>query len=201
MRVFSSILLLVVVATMTMMMMLFASTTTVLALDEKLIRCKVCERSIDYIWHQGDKLRKHCKSEDRSDPGCDHSNMHHYSIEEMTREVCKKLPKTHQAIEESEFDLILHDDPQHPQHVHDVIYSTCVKWVHDEHGLDNVAMYMYANLDSGKHKDTILHALRHKFCKNACNPHYVQRRQKMGSDHNTPDASNSMKMKELNGDL
>jgi hypothetical protein len=201
MRVLSTFILLVIVSCM---MLLFSTNENnfASALDDKLIRCKVCERAIDYIWHQGDNLRAHCKSPDRDHPGCDHSNMHHYTIEEMTREVCKKLPKTHQAIEESEFDLVLHEDPQHPEHVSDQIYRTCVKWVHDEHGLDNVAMYMYANLDAGKHRDTILHALRHKFCKNACNPYYEhQPRRKMYDNHRTPNAANSVMDKELNGDL
>lgn len=173
----------------------------VLALDEEFIRCKVCHRAIEYIWHQGDILRAHCKSPERNDHRCDLSNLHHFGIHELTTEVCKHLPHTHKAVEGSEFDLVLHHDPQHPDDVIDKIYSTCVKWVHHEHGLDAVSTYMFANLDAGKHRDTILHSLQHKFCKNACNPNYKQSR-KIESDHITPNAATShLKRKELNGDL
>ena len=92
------------------------------ALQEEYIKCKVCERAIQHVWNQGVELRAHCKGFG-SDPRCDHTNMHQFGIEEMVHEVCDKLPKTHQAIEESEFDLVLHEDPQHEDHVRDAIYK------------------------------------------------------------------------------
>lgn len=209
MRIFSRFLVVFVLAVAFFTLMIASSSSSrsssssfsfVAALDEDFIRCKVCEKAIAHIWHEGDELRAHCKSDERNDHRCDMSNLHHFGIEDLTREVCKKLPKTHQAIEESEFDLVLHHDPQHPKEVADTLYSTCVKWVHHEHGLEHVARYMYANLDSGKHRDTILHSLQHKFCRNACNPRYVQRR-KIESDHVTPNAADSKKDKEMNIDL
>jgi hypothetical protein len=138
-------------------------------LDEDIIRCKVCERAIGYVWNQGEKLRRHCKSPERNDTRCDLSNVHHFGIDEMVHQVCDKLPHTHKAVQGSEFDLVLHDDPQHPDHVIEAITNTCVKWVHEDHGLDHVALYIFANLDAGKSTHTILHSLQHRFCKKACN--------------------------------
>ena len=164
-----------VLTTLLLLLALLVSTTAN-ALSDPAIRCKVCERAIGYVWHQGVDLRSHCKGFG-DDPRCDHTNLHQFGIEEMVHEVCDKLPKTHKALEESEFDLILHEDPQHPQHVHDAIYKSCIKWVHEEHGLDQVALYLYANLDAGKSTGQILHALQHRFCGNtACNADYKGRR-------------------------
>lgn len=154
--------------------------------ETNFIRCAVCRRAIAYIWHEGAKLRAHCKSEERNDPRCDFGNVHHFGIEEMTQNVCDKLPKTHAAIEGSEFDLVLHDDPKHTKENADKIMFTCKKYVHDDKGIDNVALYMFANLDAGKSTGTILHSLQHRFCKDACNKEYKLARHV--EDPSMPDA-------------
>ena len=156
--------------------LLLVAALPVAALNEAVIRCKVCERAIEHVWHQGVELRAHCKGFG-SDPRCDHTNMHQFGIDEMVHEVCDKLPKTHQALEESEFDLVLHEDPKHEDHVRDAIYKTCVKWVHEEHGIEEVALYVYANLDAQKSTGTILHSLQHRFCgTGACDEGYKGRK-------------------------
>ena len=178
----------------------FAAATSVAEMDESLIRCKVCERAIGYIWHQGVALRLHCRENHQSaDHRCDNSNMHHFGIHEMVHEVCDKLPRTHATIEHSEFDLVLHHDPQHPTAVAEKIRNACVKWVHHEHGLDAVSLYLYANLDSGKSTDTILHSLQHRFCKNACNVNYKQERRV--EPDNYPNARESTSKSNKNADL
>jgi hypothetical protein len=145
------------------------------ALHEAEIRCKVCERAIQYVWDQGYELRNHCKSPERSDPRCDYSQLHRFGIEEMVHEVCDKLPRTHQAIEGSEFDLVLKDNPEHSDEVASLLRTTCNKWLHQEHGLDQIALYVYANLDAGKHTATILRGLQDRYCKKrACKADYSQ---------------------------
>ena len=50
------------------------------------IRCKVCYRAIEHVWHKGDKLRRLCRLEG-TDPRCDVSNLHSFGIEEMVHDV------------------------------------------------------------------------------------------------------------------
>ena len=135
------------------------------------IRCKVCYRAIEHVWNKGVELRSHCRAEG-TDPRCDFSNVHSFGIEEMVDGICDDLPLTHKAIHESEFDLVLHDNPDHPEHVSTAITKTCREWVHDEHGAEQVALYIYANLDAGKPTEIILHGLQHRYCRNACNPNF-----------------------------
>ena len=144
-------------------------------LHEDVIRCTVCNRAIEHIWDKGEKLRKHCK-EEGTDPRCDFSNMHAFGIEEMAHAACEDLPKNYKAIHDSEFDLVLHDDPDHPEHVSKAISKACRAWVHDEHGAEEVALFIFANLDSGKAKGTILHNLQHRFCRNACNANFKRKK-------------------------
>lgn len=138
---------------------------------EDQIRCKVCNRAIEHIWDKGAELRSHCKSEG-TDPRCDFSNMHSFGIEEMAHAVCENLPETYQALQGSEFDMILADYPEHPRAVSKAISRACRRWVHEQHGAEKVALYVYSNLDAGKSKGQILHSIQHRFCKNACNPSY-----------------------------
>ena len=170
-----------------------------LVLDEKAIRCKVCERAIDHVWHQGVDLRAHCRQEDAHDPRCEYSSVNHFGIEEMVTEVCQKLPKTHRLKDgaDASFDLEPHhEDPKHDTAVAAAIRNACIKWVHEEHGLDQVALYVFANLDAGKSTATILGGLRDRYCKNACNADYVQ-------SHNVqnPDAADAKYSKWKNADL
>lgn len=144
-------------------------------LDEKVIRCKVCERAIQHVWHEGENLRWHCKDGDSTDPRCKYSFLHRFGIEEMVENVCDKLPTKYQAIHESEFDMVLSEDPSHPEHVAEAIRATCVKWVHEFHSVEEVAKWVFANLDVGKSTGMILHGLSHRFCHRACNPKYEMR--------------------------
>lgn len=140
--------------------------------QEEIIRCKVCNRAIEHIWDKGAELRAHCKLEG-TDPRCDFSNMHSFGIEEMASSVCEGLPETHQALEGSEFDIVLAEFPEHPRSVAKVISRACRRWLYEQHGAEKIALYVYSNLDAGKSKGQILHAIQHRFCKNACNPNFV----------------------------
>ena len=144
------------------------------SVHEDFIRCAVCRRAIAHIWHKGDALRKHCRDEG-TDPRCDFSNLHAFGIEEMVQNVCDDLPLTHQAMHDSEFDLVLHDSPDHPEFVSAAITRACKHWVHSEHGAEQVALYIYANLDARKTTETILHNLQHRYCSRACDSQYTRR--------------------------
>lgn len=137
--------------------------------DEEVIRCKVCDRAIAHIWNQGVELRHHCKRHG-TDHRCDITNLHKHGIQEMVKDVCDDLPKTHQALLGSEFDLVAHDNPNHDEEVVAAIRSACVRWVHEEHTISHVTRLIYANLDAGKSTQTILHALQQRFCDGACKP-------------------------------
>lgn len=149
------------------------------ALNDELIRCKVCQRAISHVFHAGIDLRDHCEKPGRTDPRCDYSNVHQFGIEEMVHTVCDDLPKTYKAIHESEFDLVLHDDPQHPREVAMAIKRSCVRWVHDQH--DAVALYIFANIDAGKSAQVVLPSLVERFCRNPCDASY--RKQRDAHDH------------------
>ena len=145
---------------------LFAA-VAVNAIAEEQIKCKVCDRAIAHIWEQGVKLRTHCKVHG-TDPRCDISNLHQTGIEGLVHEVCDDLPRTHQALLESDFEMIAHDDPKHEPEIIDAIKSACVRWVHKEHSVPTVTRLIYANLDAGKSTRTIMHALQQRFCDAAC---------------------------------
>ena len=160
-----------IVAVALLLVLCFAA-STVVALDDAFIRCKVCNRAIEHVFKSGAALRAHCKDKG-SDPRCDYSNLHSFGIEEMVHTVCDDLPKTHQAIHESEFDLVLQEDPQHSDAVALAIKRTCVKWIHDQH--DDVATYIFANLDAQKSAALVLPSLTNRFCRHACNPNYKKK--------------------------
>lgn len=137
--------------------------------EDRVVRCKVCDRAIAHIWHQGVELRKHCKIHG-TDPRCYITNLRKDGIEEMVRDVCDDLPKTHQALLHSEFDLVASDQPDHDAAVIEGIRAACVEWVHDRHSVEGVTRLMYANLDAGKSTQVILHRLQERFCDDACKP-------------------------------
>jgi hypothetical protein len=139
------------------------------AIEDHMIKCKVCDRAIAHIWHQGVTLRTHCKTHG-TDPRCDISNLHQHGIKELVHQVCDDLPRTHQALMDSEFELIAHDDPKHEPEIVDAIKNACVRWVHEEHSVPTLTRLIYANLDAGKNTKTILHALQQRFCDAACRP-------------------------------
>lgn len=145
------------------------------------IRCRVCNRAIAHIWRTGDQLRRHCY-EEGTDPRCDFSNLHSFGIEEMVHGICEDLPLTHQAMHDSEFDLVLHDNPEHPEFVSQAITRACKEWLHEEHGAEQIALYMYANLDAGKPTEIILHNLQHRYCHRACDPGYTRIRDRHDHD-------------------
>jgi len=136
-------------------------------LPEERIRCKVCDRAIAHIWHQGVELRTHCNVHG-TDPRCDITNVHKHGVEEMVKDVCEDLPKTHQALMDDGFEMIKSSDPKHDDALIEAIRAACVKWVHDEHSIDFVTRLIWANLDAGKSTQTILHGLQERFCANAC---------------------------------
>lgn len=141
--------------------------SAVVALDDSFIRCKVCDRAIAHIWNQGVELRKHCKDHG-TDSRCHISNLHRHGIEELVKDVCDDLPKTHQALVDSEFELVIHDSPNHDEEAIAAIRNSCVKWVHDAHTIAGVTRLIYANLDAGKSTQVILHRLQERFCDAAC---------------------------------
>ena len=149
------------------LLLLLWGAVSVSALDDRFIRCKVCDRAIAHIWNQGVELRKHCKLHG-TDPRCYITNLHKHGIEEMVRDVCDDLPRTHQALVHSEFELVAHDNPNHDDEVIEAIRSSCVKWVHDRHTIDMLTRLIYANLDAGKSTQVILHRLQERFCDSAC---------------------------------
>ena len=137
-------------------------------LDEDIIKCKVCDRAIAHIWNQGINLRNHCRHTKEKDDRCDLSNLHRDGIVELTQGACESLPKTHQALIHSEFDLVVRDNPNHDEEVSQAITSACVRWIHDEHTVEEVARMIFANLDAGKRTKVILHKIQEYYCDAAC---------------------------------
>lgn len=137
------------------------------ALDDAFIRCKVCDRAVAHIWDQGVALRHHCKLHG-TDSRCHITNMHRHGIEEMVQDVCEDLPRTHQSLVESEFELEVHENPNHDDEIIAAIRKSCIKWVHDQHTVDYVTRIIFANLDAGKSTQVILHKLQEHLCEAAC---------------------------------
>ncbi len=139
--------------------------------SENLIKCKVCERSVEHIWTKGQELRRMCK---HAVPGierdirCDFENVHPHAIEQMSWGVCDALPVAYKAIHESDFDLILHEDPQHPVELAEALRAACIKFLHDEHGAENIGTQVHQHLEAGQGARNILQTLRQDFCAKAC---------------------------------
>jgi hypothetical protein len=138
-------------------------------LEEKDIKCKVCDRAVAHVWHQGARLRQHCKIH-ATDPRCKVTNLHKHGIEEMVRDMCDELPHTHQALHDSEFELIAHDSPEHEDDVIEAISRACKRWVHDTNTIEYLTRMIFANLDAGKSAKQILKRLQERFCDQACRP-------------------------------
>jgi hypothetical protein len=143
------------------------------------IRCKVCESAIAHIWHEGVELRTACHDH-ATDPRCDYHHLHHFGIEELTESVCDELPKKYTASHDAatdEFKMIrAEEDPKHPDVIVQRIRATCLKWMHQEHGIEEISRHIYANLDAKKTTEQILHPLTQRYCRNACDVDYKARR-------------------------
>ncbi len=141
--------------------------------SESLIKCKVCERAVEHVWTKGQELRRLCKHTPKGverDIRCDFDGIHSHAIEQMAWGVCDVLPLTYKAIHESEFDLILHDDPQHPAELAEALKAACIRFLHDEHGAENIGMQVHRHLEAGQGTQKILPTLRKDFCSKACAP-------------------------------
>ena len=156
---------------------LLLSVVPAAAFPDELIRCKVCSRAIEHVFRQGAELREHCEDENREDRDarCDYVNLHHFGIEEMVHNVCDDLPKTYQALhDDGDFEMTVHDDPQHAPEVVMALKRTCVKWVHDQG--EEVSTYIFGNLDAQKSADVVLPSLVRRFCSLACDPSHKKKR-------------------------
>lgn len=135
----------------------------------ELIKCKVCERAVSHVWSRGLELRRHCisvKGVDR-DERCDFHGIHPWAIDRMVWGVCDALPRTYKAIHDSEFDLVLHEDPQHSDDLASLIKATCNTFVHNHHGVEVLGARIQAHLEHGHHEDS-LPAITHEVCNHAC---------------------------------
>lgn len=149
---------------------LVVTNVSAIIVDEEVIKCRVCLRAIEHMWMTGDKLRKRCQAAEleQSDV-CHLSRVQSGAIEKLVQDTCKTLPRTYQAIESSEFDLVLHDNPKHTDEVAAAIQSACETWVHNANSVAEVALYVYSNLDSQKTTEEILYPLQQRFCRVPCN--------------------------------
>lgn len=136
------------------------------AYPDPLIRCKVCERAVSHVWEKARELRQHCRYE-ATDSRCDFNGIHPHGIDQMVWGVCDTLPKTYQAIHESEFDLVLAEDPKHTDKVATAIRHSCMRWLHTYHGVEKIGRLVHDNLKVGK-GDNVLRSMQDHFCFEAC---------------------------------
>jgi hypothetical protein len=151
---------------------------TATAYPDDLIRCKVCERAITHVWTKAEELRTFCRK-GIQDIRCDHHHADPTEIDKMSWGVCEALPTTYHAIHESEFDLVLKEgdtDPQHTEEAARAIKNSCIRWLHTQHGAEEVARVVHANIEAGKAGNVILPGIRRKFCKKACGYKHVSTR-------------------------
>ena len=154
-----------------MLVFLFLADAVSAGFSERLIKCKVCERSVEHVWNKGVELRRHCKHAGRGverDERCDFDGIHSHAIEQMAWGVCDALPVTYKAIHDSEFDLILHEDPQHSSELANALKAACVKFLHDEHGAENIGMQVHRHLEAGQSTLRIMPVLKRDFCSKPC---------------------------------
>jgi hypothetical protein len=152
------------------------------AYPDQLIRCKVCERAITHVWHKAAELRTHCRL-GHADVRCDYSNVDPRAIDQMAWGVCDALPTTYHAIHESEFDLVMKEgDPEHTEEAVRAIKNSCIRWLHTQHGAEEVSRVVMGNIEAGKTTETILAGIRRKFCRKACGYKQVSKR----VPHNDP---------------
>jgi hypothetical protein len=146
--------------------LLAASAAVVDAFPDKLIRCKVCHRAVAHVWSRARDLRHHCRTES-TDRRCDYDGIHPHAIDQMVWGVCEALPKTHQAVHESEFDLVVAQDPLHSEEAIAAIKNSCVRWLHMPHTVESIGRLIHDNLKVGK-GDNVLKSMQEHFCYNAC---------------------------------
>jgi hypothetical protein len=138
------------------------------AFPDAAIRCKVCERAVHYVWHKGVELRGQCLH-GATDDRCDFHHVHPWAINQMVWGVCTALPETHQAIMKSEFEIVLHDTPEHTAENVRAIKQSCLRWLHSAHGgAEEVGRIVMGNLEVGKKTEVILEGLTSRFCTKAC---------------------------------
>ena len=157
-----------------LLMLMFSSYPVVVdAFHERMVRCRVCQRSISHIWSRATNLRRKCKHIDHTDERCDFKNVHPWAIDQMVWGVCDALPQTYQALHyDGEFDLILHEEPNHSEELAALIRATCKKFLHEHHGVDDIGRVMLANLEVGKTTEVILKSLEKHFCSKPCSRHW-----------------------------
>lgn len=151
----------------------FLCSFSLAAIDETKIRCKVCDRAIAHIWHQGVELRKHCKLHN-TDPRCKHTNLHKHGVEEMVNDVCTDVVKHHNAVlDGSRFDMTPIENgatSNNDAALNAAITESCKKWVLGSNTAATLTKYVFANLEAGKPTQAILNPLQAKFCSRACQP-------------------------------
>lgn len=159
----------VVVATLAFVSITSSSSSSfVSAFPDPLIRCKVCERAVAHVWGKARDLRHHCRYT-TTDSRCDFTNIHPHAIDQMVWGVCEALPKTYQAIHESEFDMVLAEDPLHSDEAAAAIKHSCMRWLHTEHTVEKIGRLIHDNLRVGK-GDNVLKSMQANFCYKACLP-------------------------------
>lgn len=156
--------------------------------DEDAIKCKVCLRSVEHMWHRGVILREACQHPSREmerDAECELSHLRRDAIRDLVAGTCEALPRSYQALAapDSGFDLVLHDAPTHAEDIARAISDACVKFVHDAHKVDSVALLVFSNLDAGKHTNEILAPLQHRFCHAPCGAQPPPHRRRRPSHH------------------
>src|SRR3989338_3706796 len=130
------------------------SNNQVSAFPDQLIRCKVCERAVSHVWGKARDLRHHCRYT-TTDNRCDFTNIHPHAIDQMVWGVCDAPPKTYQAIHESEFDLVLTEDPLHSDEAATAIKHSCMRWLHTEHTVEKIGRLIHDNLRVGKGENVL----------------------------------------------
>jgi hypothetical protein len=144
--------------------------------DDQLIRCKVCERSVSHVWHRSAELRSMCRA-GVMDTRCDYTQPNPTAIDQIAWGVCDALPTSYHAIHDSEFDLVLGEgDPEHTDEAAETIKRSCIRWLHHQHGAEEVAGVVRGALEMGKTTDTALTGIRRQFCHKACGYQRVSKR-------------------------
>ncbi len=155
-----------VTATVAVLLMVLLGGAPSAAYPDKVIRCAVCKRAVQHVWEKARELRHHCRY-DGSDRRCDYTGIHPHAIDQMIWGVCDVLPKSYQAIHESEFDIVLAEDPKHSDKVAAAIKHSCMRWLHTYHGVEKVGRLVHDNLRVGK-GDNVLASMKDHFCEEAC---------------------------------
>ena len=147
---------------------LFSSTT--LAFDDNEIKCVVCLRAVEHMWHRGVIMRDECAHPDREmehDDQCYLGNLKLAPIAALVNGTCEDIINHYQAKrnQHGHVDLHLHNgEKDHTEEQIAAIQDSCTKWIHDEH----VGQTVFANLFRRKSTDTILYPMQQRFCQKPC---------------------------------